>query len=503
MNVTVSILLLILIILPCKVHAAMILFHGMHSSRSHIGSMLPLAKALLKAGHDVHFLETTQNKKPYDLPHGITNHFVRLTGGKTFDLRSMWTEVYPPQALLELFTLGDAALHAVLTNHYDEVERVLNTTWDIVFSDELFAMGGFGIAMRNAKINGRPYIMFSTTVLMQLFSWEQALARIFIGRPSMWVPPKDDISYDIENFAHRCRSLYDETVSALFIKYGIENAENKGLLMLGVKDFSFTNLWTNAVYNFQEELNHLAFPAPMSSDIVYVGSHCPLANILPTDLKEFLDDNVSKGTLYIAFGTYVKWSHAPKAILDAFKDMMKEMHQYRVVFVYNGDSLGEMPSHVKVLKWAPQFDILSHSKTVLFISHGGLKSLKEAICSKTSVLYLPLFAEQTHNAAVAMKLGFARSLSKLSLDGEKLLRVVREMLSSTQYTNAVLRVHDIYIDRPMESLSEAVFWTNRSLRIGSRKPTFKRKGMFLSSTTYFYLPHLSGVLFAIIISYKL
>lgn len=52
---------------------------------------------LLKAGHDVHFLETTQNKKPYDLPHGITNHFVRLTGGKTFDLRSMWTEVYPPQ----------------------------------------------------------------------------------------------------------------------------------------------------------------------------------------------------------------------------------------------------------------------------------------------------------------------------------------------------------------------------------------------------------------------
>lgn len=70
----------------------------------------------------------------------------------------------------------------------------------------------------------------------------------------------------------------------------------------------------------------------MSSDIVYVGSHCPLANILPTDLKEFLDDNVSKGTLYIAFGTYVKWSHAPKAILDAFKDMMKEMHQYRLAF---------------------------------------------------------------------------------------------------------------------------------------------------------------------------
>uniref|UniRef100_A0A915BAR1 Glucuronosyltransferase n=1 Tax=Parascaris univalens TaxID=6257 RepID=A0A915BAR1_PARUN len=97
MDVTMSILMLILIIFPCKVKTARILFHGMHSSTSHIGSMLPLAKALLEAGHDVHFLETTQNEKPYNFPHGITNHFVRLTGGKTFDLRSMWTEVFPPQ----------------------------------------------------------------------------------------------------------------------------------------------------------------------------------------------------------------------------------------------------------------------------------------------------------------------------------------------------------------------------------------------------------------------
>uniref|UniRef100_A0A914RG12 Glucuronosyltransferase n=1 Tax=Parascaris equorum TaxID=6256 RepID=A0A914RG12_PAREQ len=122
-----------------------------------------------------------------------------------------------------------------------------------------------------------------------------------------------------------------------------------------------------------------------------------------------------------------------------------------------------MPSHVRVLKWAPQFDILSHNKTVLFISHAG---------SLSKVRYFL----NVHNEVQQLSTGFARSLNKLSLDGEKLLRV---------------------------SLSEAVFWTNRSLRIGSRKPTFKRKGMFLSSTTYFYLPHLFGVLFAIVISYKL
>lgn len=35
-----------------------------------------------------------------------------------------------------------------------------------------------------------------------------------------------------------------------------------------------------------------------------------------------------------------------------------------------------MGKHVRVLDWAPQVDILSHNKTKVFISHGGLKSVK-------------------------------------------------------------------------------------------------------------------------------
>lgn len=36
----------------------------------------------------------------------------------------------------------------------------------------------------------------------------------------------------------------------------------------------------------------------------------------------------------------------------------------------------KMSKHVRVLDWAPQVDILFHNKTKLFISHGGLKSVK-------------------------------------------------------------------------------------------------------------------------------
>lgn len=58
-----------------------------------------------------------------------------------------------------------------------QVAGVLNKTWDIVFADELFAMGSFGIALRNKRIFKKPYVMLSTTVMLQYFTWELALGK--------------------------------------------------------------------------------------------------------------------------------------------------------------------------------------------------------------------------------------------------------------------------------------------------------------------------------------
>lgn len=36
----------------------------------------------------------------------------------------------------------------------------------------------------------------------------------------------------------------------------------------------------------------------------------------------------------------------------------------------------KMKENVRILEWAPQIEILNHNKTKVFISHGGLKSVK-------------------------------------------------------------------------------------------------------------------------------
>uniref|UniRef100_A0A914ZHZ7 UDP-glucuronosyltransferase n=2 Tax=Parascaris univalens TaxID=6257 RepID=A0A914ZHZ7_PARUN len=481
----------ILLVLSVEVEASRILFYPMHSSRSHIVSMLPFAERLMQAGHDVHFFEATQRKEHFSFPYGISNHHFRLSNRTIWNLSSMWTETYSPWGFDYVYRLGDDAFFELISEHSDEVTRILNKTWDIVFADELFAMGSFGIALRNKKIFKKPYVMLSTTVILQYFTWELALGRNFLCQPSSWTPFSDDIHFDVTNMVHRWSALYAEAISGISIKFGIECRKNKGLATLGINDFSFTDLWTNAAYIFQEEMDYLAFPTPISNDVLNIGSYCPQPNHLPLDLREFIEDSSSKGTIYIAMGTNVKWANAPLSITAAFKYVMRELHQYRIIFVNDNDSLQEMPSHVKVLNWAPQFDILNHNKTILFISHGGLKSIKESICTKTPMLFIPIFADQAHNAAIGAKLGFTRSLNKLTLNNEKLLVVAREMLSNNRYMDSVSRMHDIFLDRPMNSIEEAVFWTNRILRLAGRKNTFKRKGMSLSLIDFFYLLHIA------------
>ncbi|VDK24868.1 unnamed protein product [Anisakis simplex] len=130
---------------------------------------------MVKAGHDVHFLETSSEEDSFQFPKGITNHFMHIPTRVPKDLSEMWKGFSEPEVLVELFSIGDEAVHSVMKNASEQIKEVMSTEWDVVFSDDLFAMGGFGMALRNSRINRKPYIMYSTTIMLQLYGWEQAL----------------------------------------------------------------------------------------------------------------------------------------------------------------------------------------------------------------------------------------------------------------------------------------------------------------------------------------
>ncbi|MFH4976464.1 hypothetical protein AB6A40_003173 [Gnathostoma spinigerum] len=419
----------------------------MFSSKSHIGSMLSVATALSKAGHNVSFIELTHSSEGYPFPDDINVYFIRYHKNPldTMNFHQMWAKRFPPYVMSYIFAAGDAVLRDVLKNDNEELRKIINSTWDVVIVDDLFSATVSGIALKNAENFGNPYIMFSTTVPMQIFNWELALGSNIVTSPSMHLEDADDVEYDVTNYWHRLKSFYFDLVAGVSLKLISELIYNEGIRMLGVDNFSYSKLWKTASFNFRDDLNNMVFPNPVSNDIVRVGSHCRKHKTLSPEMKAFIEDPSSKGTIFIAFGTYVDWRYAPTTVVRAFVEALRMLVDYRIIFVSSSGTEANYPNHVKVLRWAPQFDILHHNKTLLFVSHCGLKSLKESICSTTPIICIPMFAEQTHNAAICYKLGICRSLSKFSLDARRIYSLILHMINDPKYRHAVGKARESQI----------------------------------------------------------
>lgn len=71
----------------------------------------------------------------------------------------------------------------------------------------------------------------------------------------------------------------------------------------------------------------------------------------------------------------VTYDLAPKYVLNALLGAFKELTDYRILFIFHEKTkhIPIVSNNIKLIKWAPQFEILMHNKTKLFISHGGLK----------------------------------------------------------------------------------------------------------------------------------
>jgi len=228
------------------------------------------------------------------------------------------------------------------------------------------------------------------------------------------------------------------------------------------------------------------------TDLRVVGSNCEVPKELPQEYKDFVEDPKSKGTVYIAFGTFVPWDYAPKEIVEQIFAALRELSDYRIVFSFNGKFPDiPIPSHLKLVKWAPQLDLLAHPKTKVFLTHGGLKSVKESLCTRTPMLVLAMFAEQAYNAKQVLNFGIGSVLNKYTLSKDAIIREVKEVLENPKYVARVEKLYKIFLDRPIPGVEDGEFYVSRRIRLTQRghaeKPIFfKRKGVDLSLFQFYF-----------------
>ncbi|KAF0541176.1 UDP-Glycosyltransferase/glycogen phosphorylase [Gigaspora margarita] len=184
--------------------------------------------------------------------------------------------------------------------------------------------------------------------------------------------------------------------------------------------------------------------------------HQEIGPVLPDtypDLTPALDSflNTHPRTMYFALGTNIFTSPQNIAILlksclelinqniidgviwASVKTNITELMSFSNADIPISDILNNNYPHIYITKFAPQFAILSHENTKVFLGHGGISSSHESIYTATPMLVLPIMGDQLANAEKLELTGVALRLSKLNLTVDDISLKVKRLLNEESF----------------------------------------------------------------------
>ncbi|XP_067373516.1 UDP-glucuronosyltransferase-like isoform X1 [Channa argus] len=199
------------------------------------------------------------------------------------------------------------------------------------------------------------------------------------------------------------------------------------------------------------------WPRPILPNMFFIGGlNCGKKAPLPADLEEFVDGSGDDGFIVFTLGSMV--SNLPEEKAKQFFDAFRQIPQ-RVLWRYTGVPPKDVPKNVRLMKWLPQNDLLAHPKAKVFITHGGNHGVYEGICNAVPMLMFPLFGDQSDNVFRMVVRGVAEKLAAHDVTTKKILDALKKLIHDKSYKEKIVKLSQIHLDRPIEPLDLAAFWT--------------------------------------------
>ncbi|XP_050296038.1 UDP-glycosyltransferase UGT5-like [Anthonomus grandis grandis] len=440
-----KLIILTLFVLVCSVECYNILVIFGHPGKSHYDVFKPLFQELGNRGHRLTIVSHVRTKddiknvrdvllsdKPYVNILNVTD-FVgdRIQKYKEVDFISYFAQITCDSSLkseeLHEFLKEDLRFDVVLTE---------------VFNSNCF----YGLITKYKA----PFIGLSSCALMAWHAqWfgspdnPSYIPSIYMAYP----PPMSFLERAENTLMHLVNKLWykvfmEDPGRALSLKYtGYEPADpyEASLLLLN------THHTLHGVRPFT--------PSIVEVGGIHVSGKVPKK--LPQDI-EYWTNNASAGLIYFSLGSMLKGHTIPKEQLQIFLKIFSKLPQ-RVLWKWEADVMEGRPQNVMLTKWAPQFDILCHPNTVLFITHGGLLGTTESVHCGVPMVVMPQFGDQTLNGGMVEKKGVGVVLKLKEATEESFKEAVTKALSANTRAKAK-ELSGLFKDRLVSPLNASVYW---------------------------------------------
>ncbi|MCB4990480.1 glycosyl transferase [Streptococcus mutans] len=145
--------------------------------------------------------------------------------------------------------------------------------------------------------------------------------------------------------------------------------------------------------------------------------------------------------IYISLGTLLNRS------VSFFKKCIKafENEPYSIIISLGNrikkEQLGTMPANVHLYSFVPQLQILERAS--LFLTHGGMNSVNEAIYYGCPMLVIPVGNDQPRVAQQVADLHLGKCLKRHNLNPQKIKQAAHIILKDSSYKNTILHFQKI------------------------------------------------------------
>jgi MGT family glycosyltransferase len=189
-------------------------------------------------------------------------------------------------------------------------------------------------------------------------------------------------------------------------------------------------------------------------DFYFLG-HTSVENSDPETIKKKGETPL----IYISMGTIFNKD------FKIYADLLKGLKDFKVRVILSignqirREEVGVVPDNVQVVNYADQISILKQS--TLFITHGGMSSVQEAVMTRTPMIVLPSIPEQRLNAIKIQELGLGIQIIPSELNEARLSLAVNSIFND--YPKYQQNIERIAVKNPDNAIAQAVIYINELL----------------------------------------